>query len=238
VDGSIGSRTAAISVPYADDPNDANNRGELYLSRDFLYDFAREAADNDMQLALHAIGDRAVKLVLDAYAQVGDKAGDLRFRVEHAEIIDDKDIYRAADMGVILSMQPAFEYFWGGVGRMYQSRLGERYLVTNRLRPITDAGVTVAGGSDSNITPLDPLLGIHSAVNHPIPENAVDLETAIKMFTTDAAYACHQEGDKGRIAPGYRANLTILEENLFTVEPERIKDVKVVGVVVNNNYVC
>lgn len=229
VDGSIGSRTAAVSIPYADD---VNKRGELYLTREFLYGFAREAADNDMQLALHAIGDRAVELVLDAYGQVGDKAGDLRFRVEHAEMIDDEDIRRVADMGVILSMQPAFEYYWGGVGRMYQSRLGERYKITNRLRPIVDAGVIVAGGSDSNITPLDPLLGIHSAVNHPVPENAVDLNTAIRMFTENAAYSCFAEKERGKIAPGYRANLTILEKNLFEVEPERIKDVKVVGTVV------
>ncbi len=235
VDGSIGSRTAAVSLPYADDPYDAYNRGELYLSRDFLYDFAREAADNDMQLALHAIGDRAVKLVLDAYAQVGGRAGDLRFRVEHAELIDDEDIKRAADMGVILSMQPAFEYFWGGAGRMYQSRLGQRYLITNRLRPIVEAGVVVAGGSDSNITPLDPRLGIHSAVNHPIPENAVSLEAAIRMFTEDAAYSCFAEKERGRLAPGFRANLTILDENLFEVEPERIKDVKVKGTVVGGN---
>ncbi len=232
VDGSIGSRTAAMSLPYADDPYDANNRGELYLTREFLYGFAREAADHDMQLALHAIGDRAVKLVLDAYAQVGHKAGDFRFRVEHAEVIDDEDIRRAADMGIILSMQPAFEYYWGGPGKMYQDRLGERYLITNRIGPIIEAGVTVAGGSDSNITPLDPLLGIHSAINHPVPENAVDLATAIRMFTGDAAYSCFAEKDKGRVAPGYRANLTILEENLFDVTPERIKDVKVVGMVV------
>ncbi|MCP4229306.1 MAG: amidohydrolase [bacterium] len=229
VDGSIGSRTAAVSIPYADDPD---NRGELYLAREFLYGFAREAADYDMQLALHAIGDRAVKLVLDAYAQVGDRAGDLRFRVEHAEVIDDEDIRRAADMGVILSMQPAFEYFWGGVGRMYEARLGERYLTTNRIRPIIEAGAVVAGGSDSNITPPDPLLGIHSAVNHPIPENAVSLKTAIRMFTEDAAYSCFAEKEKSKIAPGFRANLTILEENLFDVKPEGIKDVRVVGTVV------
>jgi len=208
IDGSFGSRTAALWEPYADRPA---GRGELYFAADDLNALVLAAHAAGLQLAFHAIGDRAVAQLLDAYelAHREYPRGDCRHRLEHGELISPRDRERAAALGVILSAQPAFEWFWGGPGGMYEARLGEkRRRATNPLRSAQRAGVLLAGGSDADITPLQPLLGIAAAVSHPTPEEQLSFGEALAMFTTGAAASYFAEGEWGTLEAGKWASFT------------------------------
>ncbi|UCE26555.1 MAG: amidohydrolase [Candidatus Coatesbacteria bacterium] len=235
-DGSIGSRTAAVLEDYADD---RGNRGRLYLDNAWLKRFVAEAHEAGMQVAIHAIGERAVRQVLDAYeaALTAAPRPDHRHRVEHIELILEEDIERAARLGVVFSMQPAFEHFWGGPGNLYERRLGDRYKRTNRLGSILRAGVTLAGGSDSNITPLAPLLGIKAAVNHPTEGERLTVDEALKAFTAGAARACFAEGNYGTVEAGKSATFTVLGDHPADVPPTEIADIEVVATIVDGDEV-
>jgi predicted amidohydrolase YtcJ len=124
-------------------------------------------------------------------------------------------------------MQPTFEYLWGGPEGMYASRLGERWRRTNRLRQILDAGLRVAGGSDANVTPPDPLLGLHAAVNHPNHAQRITREEALRMMTLDAAWAAFNEQRHGSLEAGKEASFVVLDEDPLSVPAERIKDIRV-----------
>jgi predicted amidohydrolase YtcJ len=235
VDGSLGSQTAALAEPYADKPT---TRGELYFTSDDLNALVLGAHAAGLQIALHAIGERAVSQALDAYevaAQEHPRA-DCRHRVEHAELVLDFDLRRAADLGVILSMQPAFEWFWGGAGGMYEQRLGERYRRTNRLRSALRAGVALAGGSDSNITPLDPLLGIAAATSHPTEEERLSFDEALAMFTVGAAAASFADDDWGTLAPGKWASFTALARDPRGLSAAGVAATEVVATVVKGEF--
>lgn len=230
VDGSLGSRTAALSEPYTDAPT---GRGELYFASDDLAGLVLTAHAAGLQIALHALGDRAVSQVLDAYglAQAEHPRADCRHRLEHAELVADADFARAAELGVVFSMQPAFEWFWGGADRMYASRLGARRHLTNRLRTPLRYGLTLAGGSDSPITPLDPRLGIAAALNHPTAEERLSFPEALAMFTTGAATAVFAEEDYGTLAPGKWASFTVLAGDPRELSPEDLASAEVVATV-------
>jgi predicted amidohydrolase YtcJ len=127
----------------------------------------------------------------------------------------------------VAGMQPAFELFWGGPQGMYASRIGERWRRTNRLRTILDAGIVIAGGSDTNVTPAQPLLGIHAAVNHPNEEQRVSVEEALRMMTLNAAYGGFNERRHGSLSPGKDASFVVLDRDLMSVPSERIREVRV-----------
>lgn len=226
IDGSIGSYTAALDEPYENAPT---QRGRLYEKPREFNNFVEEAHSLGVQLAFHAIGPRAIGMVLDAYERALHRSPryDHRHRIEHFELATDDQLKRALDLGVVLSMQPSFEHFWGGPKGMYASRLGERWRRTNRIRTALDMGLRVAGGSDTNVTPADPLLGIHAAVNHPNPEQRVSVDEALRMMTLDAAYAGHNEKRHGSLAAGKEASFVVLDRDLFDVPEAEIKDVGV-----------
>jgi len=227
LDGSFGSRTAALSHPYADDPD---NTGVLYFTQEELNDFVLKAHRAGLQIAAHAIGDRAIEQLLTAYefAQNKSPRNDPRHRVEHFEFPSSEQIKRAKELELIPSMQPTFEFYWGGAENMYGKRLGEeRVNRTNPLREILDAGLVVAGGSDASVTPMNPMYGIHSAVNHPNPMQQTSLVEALRMFTINGAYALGLEKERGSIEVGKLADLVVLEENPLRVAPQRIKDIRV-----------
>jgi predicted amidohydrolase YtcJ len=235
-DGSIGSRTAAVLEDYADDPG---NRGRLYLDDAWLKSFVTEAHTAGMQVAMHAIGERAVNQVLDAYeaAMIAAPRPDARHRIEHAELVLAEDLERAARLGVVFSMQPAFEHFWGGPGNLYERRLGDRYKRTNRLSSVLRAGIELACGSDSNITPLAPLLGIQAAVNHPTEGERLTVDEALAAFTLGAARACFAEGDYGTIEAGKSATFTVLERHPADVALTEIADIEVAATIVNGKFI-
>ena len=228
IDGSIGSRTAAVTQPFKDDPLNEHNQGVLYFSEAELNEFVEEAHRNDLQISMHAIGDRAIGQLLSAYERVLTKypRKNHRHRLEHFELCTQAQIEKSAQLGIVLAMQPAFDYLWGGSGRMYESRLGlERSLFSNPFGSILKAGCIVAGGSDSDVTPMDPLLGIHSAVNHRNPEQRISVNDAILMYTRNAAWAAFKEASRGSIEVGKQADLTVLAKDPFKTPVTELKDI-------------
>lgn len=209
IDGSFGSRTAALSQAYSDAPG---NNGTGYVSDEKLLAFLRGATESALQTAVHAIGDRAVEQVVRCHEQLaGAGSGNpLRHRVEHAELLSDSLISRIARLGLVLGVQPAFEMEWGGPDRMYALRLGERWRSTNPYRRLLDSGVCLAGGSDAPITPIDPVAGIRAAMERPNPREAMSGEEALTAFTSAAAFALNRESDCGSIEVGKDADITVL----------------------------
>jgi hypothetical protein len=213
-DGSLGGRTAKLSEPYADsDDTDEGRTGQWVVPPEELDELVRRADAAGFQVAAHAIGDEAVDAALDAFAAVasdgdaGERDGS-RHRIEHAELADDAAIERMADLGVVASVQPNF-HKWAVPGGLYARRLGERRVETTRLRLLADAGVPLALGSDC--MPLDPLFGIHHAVNAPHEDQRLTVTEALRAYTSGGAYAGFDEGSLGTLAVGNRADLVTLD---------------------------
>lgn len=231
-DGSLGSATAAFFEPYADDPSTA---GLLVTPPEELARSVAAADRAGFPLAVHAIGDRANALVLDAFARLGPPVPGRRrlLRIEHAQSVRREDLARFRELGVIASVQPshaADDLRWAR-GRVGGARLGELF----RLRSFLDAGVAVAFGTDWFVEPLDPRPGLHAAVTRTPPhgvaagdwraEERVPLETALDLYTRGSAVAEGTSGRKGTLEPGRLADLAVLGEDLFTLErtdPRRI----------------
>jgi hypothetical protein len=227
-DGSFGGRTAKLSDPYSDD---ASATGTWVVDPDELSAIVSRADAHGLQLSAHAIGDEAVRAVLDAYEDC-ENPGESRHRVEHAELADDEAIRRFAASGVVASVQPNF-LKWAGEGGLYESRLGDRRTETNRYAAFADAGVPLAFGSDC--MPLDPLLGVHHAVNAPEPEQRLGVTEALRAYTSGAAYAGFDEDRLGTLEEGNAADLTVLAESPW--EADSIREVDVSATVVAGDVV-
>ena len=231
-DGSIGAMSAAVSDGYRDAPN---NTGVLTWDEERLRETVAKAHLNDIQLAIHAIGDRAIGLVLDALEQAGAAAKGLRHRIEHFEMPTSEHIAQMARLGVVASMQPNFVGEWGLPGGMYENRLGrERAVEMNPFARLVAAGVPLAFGSDC--MPFGPLYGVHWAVNAPHPGQRISPEEAFRAYTYGGAYAEHAEGEKGTIAPGLLADLVILDGDPFH-DPRRINEMGVAATVFDGKLV-
>ncbi|WP_251327992.1 amidohydrolase [Haloplanus pelagicus] len=201
-DGSIGGRTARLSAPYADAPDE---RGEWTVAPAAFRDLLDRAEAAGFQVAAHAIGDEAVDDVVDAFA--GADRG-VRHRIEHAELASDEAIDRMADAGLVASIQPNF-HRWAGEEGLYADRLGDRRTETNRLRRLADAGVILAFGSDC--MPLDPLAGVAHAVDAPTDPQRLGVTEALRAYTLGGAYAGFDEDRLGTVETGKRADFVVLE---------------------------
>jgi predicted amidohydrolase YtcJ len=224
VDGAPGSYTGALFEPYSDNPS---TNGLLYFGDDELNSFVLAAHRAGFPIAMHATCQRAVEQLLRAYEQALDAEpkDDHRFRIEHCYGLPTAAQFeRMGRRGIICSTQPAFLHFRMD---MYYRRFGERWPRVHPHRLALDHGVLIAGGSDSFVTPLYPLLGIHSAVNHPVPEQRVSAAEALRWFTINAAFAAFEERDKGSITPGKLADLTVLGRDILSEDPLAIKDIPV-----------
>ncbi|ARC84276.1 amidohydrolase family protein [Clostridium argentinense CDC 2741] len=231
LDGSFGSRTAALSEPYlgCDDAY-----GKLYFTQEEMNSFILKAYKNNIQVSTHAVGERAIEQIITAheYAQSIYPNKNLRNRVEHFELPSLDHIKRANKLGLIASMQPTYEYLWGGYDKMYSKTIGKKKCEeTNPFRKIIDNGLIICGGSDSDVTPINPILGIHSAVNHPISEHRVSVLEAIKMFTINSAYAVFEDNIKGSIKSNKYADFVILNENPLEIPKESLKDIEVLATI-------
>lgn len=226
VDGTIIARTAAVKEPYEDAPD---KQGVLIIGPEELKDFVAECYEKDLQVSLDAIGDEAIEVSLDAFEHAIKLYGkkDLRCRIEHAQMITGAQIQRAAALGIIISMQPAFAGIWQQPGGVYEQRLGQRYLRLNPYRKLLDSGVLLCGGSDSCVTDMNPMEGIHWAVNHPVKEHRITLEEAVRMYTVNGAYALHREKEIGSLAPGKMADVIVLNCSLKKIRPESLAQVRV-----------
>ncbi len=234
LDGSIGSSTAAFFEPYSD--GDGINCGYLNFSDERVYEFVEAGVMRDLQMSFHVIGEKGIWTALNAYEKAleahPEKKNSAKLRLEHFGWPSEEDIKRAADLGVRISTQPPFTYLRGGPQSIYRSRLGEvREKAGYPLRRMLDAGLCVGGGSDSDITPLDALLGIHSAVNPPYPENAVTPYEAVRMYTSEGARCGWEDDYKGKLIKGMQADMVILAEDPMLVDSRTIKDIKILGTI-------
>lgn len=207
-DGSLGARTAALGRDYADHPG---NQGLLLEDPSHLAALVERAHAAGFQLALHCIGDRAITACLDALEAAVRKhpRKDHRHRLEHFEAATDEHIQRAQRLGCVASVQPNFTGQWGQPGEMYEARLGkDGARLLNRFRVMADIGLKLAFGSDN--MPMDPLYGLHWAVNAPNKEQRLEPEEALRAYTIDAAYASFEEHLKGSLEPGKLADMAVL----------------------------
>jgi hypothetical protein len=234
MDGSLGSTTAYFDAPFSDAPSTS---GFLTMSEDSARRWIGAADSAGLQAAVHAIGDRANGLLLDIYDSVARAHGerDRRFRIEHAQHLRPRDIPRFAALHVIPSMQP---YHAADDGRWAEKRIGpERIKTTYAFRSLLDAGARLTFGSDWFVAPLDPLLGVKAAVTrqtidgkHPggwVPEQKITVDEALRAYTGNNAYAMFMDRSIGRLAPGYQADLVILDRNLLTMPADSLDRARV-----------
>lgn len=236
LDGSFTSRTAALYEDYSDDPG---NNGVLYYDQDTVNQFVEKAHRAGMQISVHVLAERAIDQILQAYEQAHARfpRTNARYRLEHFELPTPDQIQRAAKLGVVLSMQPAFEYYWGGSG-MYGLRLGaERAARSNPFRSILQAGGIMVGGSDSDVTDMNPLVGVQGAMTHSNPAERLDAVEALKMFTINPAYSVYEETERGTIRVGKYADLTILDQNPLTTKPTKIDQIQIEMTIVEGKIV-
>ncbi len=226
VDGSIGSRTAAMF----DDYDDYKTKGELYLNSDSVMSLTKTASKNNLQLALHAIGDMACEIVASSYMWAYDTLGapELPNRIEHFILPNNKAIRNARKSNAFIGIQPAYDYYWGGKNGLYAERLGiRRALECNPYKTLSNSGLTLIGGSDSPVTPIDPLLGIHSIVNHSNSDEQLSLNQAFSIFINEPHRATGDFERKGHLRIGERADFICLDSDPFLITKRRIKDIKV-----------
>ena len=235
-DGALGSRGAALLDEYADAPG---TRGFLLQSPKELQHNVRAAVDCGFQVCTHAIGDRANRLVLDAYAAAmeASEAPLRRPRLEHAQILHPDDRARLAGLDVIASVQPLFatsDKAWVA-DRLGPQRLSRAYA----WRSLQDAGARLAFGSDAPVEPIDPIRGFHAAVTRQDaagqppdgwrPEECVSREAALHAYTQGAAHAAFQEDRVGSITPGKLADFVVLSHDLLEVPAADLLDTEVIA---------
>lgn len=244
MDGSLGSHTAAFLEPFADAPGDT---GMLINDLDDMRRWIDGADEAGLHVMVHAIGDRAIRNLLDIYLDVAQENGtrDRRFRMEHAQHIHPEDVDRFAAQDVIASMQP---YHAIDDGRWADRVIGpERAKTTYAFRSLIESGARVSFGSDWFVAPADPLAGIYAAVTrrtldgeHPegwVPGQKIDVEQALRAYTVDGAYASYEEDRKGRLKPGMLADFVLLDRDITAIPPEEIRDARVLTTVVGGEVV-
>ncbi len=235
-DGSLGSSTAWFFDKYNQDTTTYGLPMEI-VTDGSLDKWATDADKHMLQISTHAIGDRANAYMLDLYEKIEktNPAWDRRFRIEHAQHVRPQDVLRFAKLNVIASAQP---YHLIDDGVWAEKRIGhDRLKDAYPFKSFLENGVKLCFGSDWTVAPLNPLLGIYAAVTRAtldgknpggwIPEQKISVEDAIKCYTINNAYAGFEEDIKGSIEPGKLADLVVLSDDILTIAPEKIKDVKV-----------
>jgi predicted amidohydrolase YtcJ len=244
VDGSLGSHTAAMLQPFSDAPRDS---GLLVTSPESLYARTSGADKAGLNVMVHAIGDRAIRIQLDNYERVEREDGpkDRRFRIEHAQHIAPSDMPRFAKLGVIASMQPYHEM---DDGRWAEPIIGhERSKTTYAFKSILESGARLAFGSDWSVAPPTPIEGIYGAVTretldgkHPggwIPEQKISVEDALRAYTSGAAYASFEEKIKGTLERDKLADFVLIDKDLTAIPPEEIRNAHIMMTVVGGRVV-
>jgi predicted amidohydrolase YtcJ len=246
-DGALGPRTAAMLQPFDEEPD---NRGMLLLDREELAEIGRRAAGNGLSMVVHAIGDRANHEVLAAFTQIREYEREidlkpLRHRIEHVQLIHSEDAHRLAELNIIASMQPIHatsdmlmaDRYWG-----------KRSSLAYAWRTQFNHGAILAFGSDAPVESPNPFWGLHAAVTRQradltpspdgwYPEQKLSLSEALNAYTTGAAYASGQEYQLGKIAPGYLADLIMLEKDPYSLDLNELRDLRPVSTMVSGQWV-
>ncbi|MBA3416511.1 MAG: amidohydrolase [Chloroflexia bacterium] len=230
-DGSIGGQTARMQLPYE---GSADNVGLWMMPPEDLKAKVRRAHAAGFQVGIHAIGDAAIDLVLDAYAeaQAASPRPDPRHRIEHCSIVDDAILARIAELGVV--PVPGTSFLWhfrdAYVRNLGEGRIGQAY----GMRSFARFGIVAAASSDAPVVPTSAVAGLqtmvtrHDELGRPVnPAEAVSLDDALRVYTVNGAYASFEEGIKGRLAPGLLGDVAVFETDLFAVEPSALHAVRV-----------
>lgn len=246
-DGSLGSTTAYFFEPYMDAPKTRGLLSDEMHPVSAFKDRLLKADAANLQLCTHAIGDQAISIVLDIYADIikTNGARDRRLRIEHSQHVHPKDFARYAKLGVIASVQP---YHAIDDGRWADKRIGvERGKSTYAFRSFIDSGVRMAFGTDWYVAPLNPMETIYAAVTRAtldgkrpggwFPEQKITVAEAIEAYTMGSAYAEFQDKEKGSLAVGKLADLVILSDDIFSMPKEQIRDVRVLKTMVGGKLV-
>lgn len=246
MDGSLGSRTAALLAPYSDDPG---NSGLPQYDQATLNRMAVERSAAGFQLGFHAIGDRAAQMALDAFAEAerdareNNRSRDFRFRIEHDQVIAPDQFAQFRKLGVIASVQPSHlltDMHWA------MERIGpQRAKTSYPWKEFLDNGVRLAFGTDYPVEPINPFRGVYAAVTRKneagtkeyFPEQKVTIEQALAAYTTGAAYAQFAEKEKGTLAPGMLADFVVLDRDPTKVDPPEILKTQVLRTVVGGKTV-
>ncbi len=245
-DGSLGSSTAWFWEHYHQDSTTCGLPMDIVLSGE-LKEWAKDADKNQLQLSIHAIGDRANSYILDMYEEIANTnpKWDRRFRIEHAQHLKTSDIPRFKELGVIASAQALHLL---DDGEWAEKRIGkERIKNTYPFKSLLDAGVHICFGSDWAVAPLEPIKGIYAAVTRNtrdgknpdgwVPEEKISVADAISAYTINSAFAAFEENDKGSLEPGKLADMVVLSDDILSINPEEIKNVNVVMTVFDGKII-
>jgi len=249
-DGALGPHTAAMLQPYEDDPT---NSGILMLDAEELFELGMQASSNGLSMAVHAIGDRANHEVLNAFSQLrayershqSTLQYQLRHRIEHVQVLHPDDLNRFSQLEIIASMQPIHatsdmtmaDKFWG-----------KRSTYAYAWRAQLDEGYHLIFGSDAPVENPNPFLGLHAAVTRQradgspsnqgwYPNQRITIDEALHAYTTRPAFAAHKENRLGMLAPGYLADLLVLNEDPFSCPPEALLDIHPIGTMISGEWV-
>ena len=246
-DGSLGSRTAYFFEPFSDEPGNRGLLGEEMQPLSLMRDRMMKADAAGLQICTHAIGDQAISIILDLYADIVKAHGEMdrRLRIEHAQHMAAKDFDRFAQLNVIASVQP---YHAIDDGRWAEGYIGhDRASRTYAFRTFLNHWVHLAFGTDWDVAPLNPIWTVYAAVtrstldgknpNGWFPDQKLTVAEAIEAYTMGSAYAEFQENVKGSITPGKLADMVVLSDDIFSIDPAKIRDVKVLKTIVGGKVV-
>lgn len=247
VDGSLGSSTALFFDPYTDNPRKKGLLHSQMFPEGIMEKRIIQADKAGLQVAVHAIGDKANNILLDIFERIITQNGerDRRWRIEHAQHLLPQDIERIANLGIIASVQP---YHAIDDGRWAERKIGrKRCQYTYAFKSLVEKGAVLACGSDWTVAPLDPIGGIYAAVTrqtldgkHPegwFPEQKISLEEAIRGYTLNGAYAEFSENLKGSVEKGKLADLVVLSRNIFKIQPDEIQKTEVKMTIFNGKVI-
>lgn len=242
-DGTLGARTAAMREDYADDPG---NKGVVTKSQEELNNEVKTAVKNGFQVIIHGIGDKGVERILDAYdAAIGDEENKLRLGVNHMQISEPDLVKRVIDKGYLTYVQPIF---LDDDLPILKDRVGEEKAATSYpFGSLAKSGVHQSFSSDAPVVSFNPWENIYCAVTRKrlngepnegfVPEEAVDIYTAIDAYTYEGAYASFEENEKGRLKEGYLADFIVLDRDVFSIPYEKVKETKVLETVIGGQTV-
>lgn len=236
MDGSFGAKTACMFEPFTDAPEEC---GYCVIEEEDIYDKMKIAHNNNFQIIVHAIGDKANRITMDLYKRLLEEfpRDDHRHRIEHASMLTKDVISDMAKYGIVASCQPPFinsEYDW------IAKRIGdERCKYTYPMKSLVDAGVVLASGSDCPVEDPHPIMGLHALVtrNSFVPEQCISVEEALKSYTINAAYAAFEDDVKGSIEEGKFADLVVLDKNPLDSPNEKIQDIVILETIIKGKTV-